>query len=182
MTNRLLASVYVGLIFALAGCFGGIVPRDKPAMDGTPIVTAPVVSRSLASLAVLTTVAGVVMAGFGIGKFGIPVAAGGAITLILVMAIAKYAAFLSLVGLALILGAIAYILFVEAKKYKTGFAEVVTGVEKLKDGLMGGTLRKTMNITLGSVQNPTTQALVAEVKNGTTADAGPATSVAATGA
>jgi predicted lipid-binding transport protein (Tim44 family) len=152
--------MFVILVIGIFGCAVSPNPGSIPPVPGAP-------SKLLSAGAVLATAGGVAAMTMGATTIGLPIVVGGLTTLVLMLTIAKYGAIIALAGVLVLLGGLAFLLLRQAKKYKTGFSEVVAGAQKVKDTLVkaGRAQKDEINkLLIEGIQSPKTQALVQEVK------------------
>lgn len=158
--SRLRHALLLWLLGAMTGCAlpGGNAPASSPLPKTN--------SMAYAGAAVTAMGVGISLIPAVGPAIGVPVAAGGGTLLVLAFVLAQYGGLLALGGLVVMLGGLVVFAWVRLRTYRTSLQEVVVGVQKVKNQLVGAgkTTRKAVNATLAETQSTKTQALVQAAK------------------
>ena len=176
--NKWVVMVLLVVAIIASGCSIGELLAKKPASDSAMLgkdgpqtdaqgTISWQVGR-LAWFAVPAIVGGILMAFMGLMKPGLAVAGGGGVLLAVSMAVARYAAYIEFVGVALIVGLCVYLVVTKTRVlsvYQKALAEVVDGVQGVKTKLLAeGATKAVANTILANAQSEPTKKLVKEIK------------------
>lgn len=159
--------IVVILLILISGCSSSFLhSKPKPVVNKPTPPEVQVIYKTdwlvMAAIAGLAAAAAAMVIGGPTGlTVALPIAAASGTTLVTVLILAKYATWIALGGLVVLIGIILYIVFIKTKALK----EIVAGVQKIKETILTTNWSKDeFNGVLSSVQSPSTQKIVQKIK------------------